>query len=86
VISDEIRKTLSEYFVNMKQGVALVIRSGEHPKRAGQKNTVEKGHIFSDYSTRRHYSGRHGVEIYINGTSVDRPFLTSAVKQNLFNW
>jgi alkyl hydroperoxide reductase subunit F len=34
VITDEIRKTLSEYFVNMKQSVTLVIQTGEHSKRA----------------------------------------------------
>ena len=34
MITDEIRKTLSEYFVNLKQSVTLVIQTGEHSKRA----------------------------------------------------
>ena len=41
MITDEIRKTLSEYFVNLKQNVTLVIQTGEHSKRAELVNFLE---------------------------------------------
>jgi hypothetical protein len=40
--------------------------------RPGQVVGLKKEHKFQDYSTRKHYAGEHGVEIFVNGCSFAR--------------
>jgi hypothetical protein len=51
---------------------AKVFKLRELELRPGQVVGLKKEHKFQDYSTRKHYAGEHGVEIFVNGCSFAR--------------
>jgi 3-methyladenine DNA glycosylase AlkC len=78
-ISSEKNKTqklVIDYTIHYqkKSGGMLpkVFKLKEVELKAGQTFSVLKSHSFKDFSTRKHYPGKHAVEIMINGKSYSK--------------
>ncbi len=56
--------------------VPKVFKLKELNFKANEVITISKSHRFQDFTTRKHYAGRHAVEIVINGKSHFKKYFT----------
>jgi 3-methyladenine DNA glycosylase AlkC len=59
-----------------------VFKLKEAELAAGEKVSVSKKQTFKDFSTRKHYTGTHAIEIIVNGRSLVKKEFHLAVSQN----